>query len=84
MMSKDDDIRKQIIDSLNDAKFPINSRKELENSIPNRDENWKSGGYELGKDAAVHMLEYQDFPFNNAEEVAHVIIKRTNVESRMM
>ena len=83
-MSKDEDIRKQIIESLNGAKFPINSQEELENSIPDLDENWKSGGYELGKEATVHMLEDEDFPFNNAQEVAHVIIKRTNVETRMM
>jgi hypothetical protein len=30
------------------------------------------------------MLEDEDFPFNNAEEVAHVIIKRTNREGRMV
>jgi len=83
-MSKDEDIRKQIIGSLNGANFPINSQEELQNSIPDLDENWKSGGYEVGKEAAVHLLEDEDFPFNNAEEVAHVIIKRTNVESRMM
>jgi hypothetical protein len=83
-MSKDEDIKKQIINDLKIAKFPITSLKELESSMPNINENYRSGGYILGKEDAVHMLEDEDFPFNNAEEVAHVIIKRTNREWRVM
>jgi hypothetical protein len=81
---KDDDIRKQIINDLKRAEFPLTSQKELEKSLPNFNENYRSGGYLLSKEEAVHMLEDEDFPFNNAEEVAHVIIKRTNREGRMV
>ena len=77
-MSKDEDIRKQIINSLKNVKFPITNQKELENVIPEPDINYRSGGYQLSKEDAVHMLEDEDFPFNSAEEVAHVIIKRIN------
>ena len=83
-MSKDEDIRKQIIKDLKEAKFPIKSQVELKKSFPNFDENYTSGGYQLNKDDAVHLLEDEDFPFNNAEDVAHVIIKRTNREWRML
>ncbi len=83
-MSKDEDIRKQIIKSLKGTEFPVKSQKELENSIPNINENYRSGGYQLGKEDAIHMLEDEDFPFNNAEEVAHVIIKRANRPWRMI
>lgn len=83
-MTIDEDIKKQIIKDLKRVKFPITSQKELENSLPNLDENYRSGGYQLGKEDAVHMLEDEDFPFNNTEEVAHVIIKRTNREWRVM
>jgi len=82
-MSKDEDIRKQIINDLKGAKFPIKSQSELENSFSNLDENFKSGGYQLNKVDAVHLLEDEDFPFKNAEDVAHVIIKRTDREWRI-
>jgi hypothetical protein len=84
IMSKDEDIRKQIIEDLKGAKFPIKSQVELENSFTNLDDNFASGGYQLNKEDAVHLLEDEDFPFNNAKEVAHVIIKRTNREWRMV
>ena len=82
-MSKDEDIRKQIIEDLKEAKFPIKSQEELEKSFPNLNQNFTSGGYQLNKEDAVHLLEDEDFPFNSAEDVAHVIIKRTDREWRI-
>jgi hypothetical protein len=80
-MDIDEEIHNRIANALRGANFPINNNNELSKSFPKGKSGvCKSGAFEITVEEAVSLLVDEDFPFNNSEEVAHVIIKRLNRE----
>ena len=78
-MGIDEEIHDEIVNALKGANFPIKDEKELLKSFP-RGESGKctSGAFEISVDEVTNLLEEEDYPFKNADEVAHVVIKRMN------
>ena len=71
------EIRKQIIEGLKGAKFPINTPEELLNAFPEGAETtFKAGDVEVTAGKAGNLLTEKDFPFSNAEQVADTIVER--------
>jgi len=80
-MSIDKEIHDKIANALKGVKFPINNNEELMKSFPHGKTGvCRSGAFDITVEDAVSSLVDEDFPFNNAEEVAHVVIKRLNRE----
>jgi len=80
-MSIDKEIHDRIANALKGANFPIDSNEELMKSFPHGKAGvCRSGAFNITVEEAVSLLVNEDFPFNNAEEVAHVVIKRLNRE----
>ena len=80
-MSIDEEIHDKIINALKSANFPINSDNELKKSFPHGKTGvCRAGAFDITVEEAVSLLVDEDFPFNNSEEVAHVVIKRLNRE----
>jgi len=78
-MDIDEEIHNKIVNALKRAKFPISNNKELSKSFPHGKSGvCRSGAFAIKVEEAVSLLVDEDFPFNNAEEVAHVVIKRLN------
>lgn len=80
-MGIDEEIHDKIVNALKGANFPINDDEDLSKSFPHGKSGvCRSGAFEITVESAVNLLEEEDFPFNNAEDVAHVVIKRLNKE----
>ncbi len=76
-MGIDEELYEKIVNALKGADFPINSYEKLMESFPKgRAGTCKAPGFELTVENAVTSLVDEDFPFNNAKDVAHVVIKR--------
>ncbi len=63
-MTVRDEIHRQIVAGLKDAKFPINTPEELLAAFP------------AGADTTCKA---EDFPFKNAKEVADTIVDRAGI-----
>ncbi|MGI9953311.1 MTH865 family protein [Moorellaceae bacterium AZ2] len=80
-MSVREDIRQQIISALKEAKFPIGSTEELLAAFPKgADTVCCSGDLRVTAGEAVKLLKAEDFPFNNAGEVADTIVDRAGLK----
>ena len=80
-MSIDEELHDKIVNALKDANFPINSYEKLMESFPHGKTGvCQVGAFDITVEEAISLLVNEDFPFNNAEDVAHVVIKRLNRE----
>jgi hypothetical protein len=76
-MGIDEELHDKIVNALKDANFPINSYEKLMDSFPKgRAGVCRAPGFDITVEDAITSLVEEDFPFNNAEDVAHVVIKR--------
>ncbi len=76
-MNIKDEIRAQIVGALKNAKFPINTPEELLSAFPEgADTTCKAGDIEMKAGEAGKLLSVEDFPFENAEQVAETIVER--------
>jgi len=79
-MTVRDEIRKQIIEGLKGAKFPINTPEGLLNAFPEGAETTcKAGDVEVTAGEAGKLLTEKDFPFTSAEQVADTIVERAGL-----
>lgn len=79
-MSVRDTIKKQIIGALKGATFPISSPEALLAAFPDgANTKCKAEGIEVTAGEAGKLLKADDFPFNNAEDVAETIVNRANL-----
>ncbi len=79
-MSVKDAIHAQIEGALKNAKFPINSPQELLAALPQgAATKCKAGDVELTAGDAGKVLKESDFPFNDAKQVADVIVERAGL-----
>lgn len=68
-------IKKQIINHLKDATFPIHTPENLLNAFPNgADTTCKAGDLVITAGQAGTLLTGDEFPFTSAEEVGEVIV----------
>lgn len=82
-MGIDKEIHDRIVNALKKANFPIENEIELLNSFPGGEGGkCTSGAFQISVDEVTKLLEDEDYPFKNADEVAHVIIKRMNRPGR--
>jgi hypothetical protein len=81
IMDIDEEIHNQIVNALKGADFPINNKKILfESFFKNINVKGHISGFGITPEEIRGLIEKGDFPFNNAEEIAHVVIKRKNKE----
>ena len=82
-MSIDTEIHDKIVNALKGANFPIKNEEELFNSFP-QGEGGKCtvGAFQMSVTEFRRLLADDDLPFKNADEVAHVVIKRINRPGR--
>jgi len=79
-MSVKNEIRKQIINALSGAQFPIATPKALLEAFPHgADTKCKSGNIEMTAGEAGTLLNSDDFPFTSAEQVADTILERAGL-----
>jgi len=79
-MNVRDEIHKQIIAGLKDAKFPINTPEELLAAFPaGADTTCKAGDLEVTAGEAGKLLTATDFPFRDANQVADTIVERAGL-----
>ncbi|MEL7671760.1 MTH865 family protein [Methanobacterium sp.] len=77
MMGIDEELHNRIVNALKGADFPINNYDKLMESFPKGKAGvCRAPGFDITVEDAVTSLVEEDFPFNNAEDVAHVVIKR--------
>ncbi len=76
-MGIDEELHDKIVNALKGANFPINSYEKLMESFPKGKAGvCRAPGFDISVEDAVTSLVEEDFPFNDSEEVAHVVIKR--------
>jgi hypothetical protein len=79
-MNVRDEIHAQIIGGLAGAKFPIKSPEDLLAAFPDgANTTCKAGDLEITAGEAGKLLKASDFPFNNEEQVADVIVERAGL-----
>lgn len=79
-MSVREEIKEQIIGALASADFPIATPERLIAAFPNgADTTCQAGDVKVTAGDAGKLLSSTDFPFNNAEHVAEVIIDRAGI-----
>ncbi len=79
-MSVRDEIHSQIVGGLADAKFPIRTPEELLAAFPDgADTTCKAGDLEVTAGEAGKLLKASDFPFEDAKQVADVIVERAGL-----
>ncbi|MBP1908947.1 MTH865 family protein [Methanolobus bombayensis] len=79
-MSVKEDIHSQIVGGLTDATFPIETPEKLLAAFPaGAETTCKSGDVSVTAGEAGGLLTADDFPFNNAKEVADVIVERAGL-----
>lgn len=79
-MSVKDEIHAQIVKALANAKFPINTPEELLAAFPEgANTTCKAGNVEMTAGEAGKLLKESDFPFENAKQVADVIVQRAGL-----
>lgn len=76
-MDINEEIHDQIVNALKGVDFPINDKKMLfESFFKNINVRGHRSGFGITPEEIIDFVERGDFPFNNAEEIAHVVIKR--------
>jgi hypothetical protein len=79
-MSVRDEIHSQIEGALSNAKFPINTPRDLLAAMPSgAATKCKAGDVELTAGDAGKVLKASDFPFKSARQVADVIVERAGL-----
>ncbi len=79
-MTVRDEIHRQIVAGLKDAKFPINTPEELLAAFPaGADTTCKAGDLEVTAGEAGKLLTAEDFPFKDAKQVADTIVERAGL-----
>ncbi|MGB9941453.1 MTH865 family protein [Methanosarcina sp.] len=79
-MAVRDEIHRQIVAGLKDAKFPINTPEELLAAFPaGADTTCKAGDLEVTAGEAGKLLTAEDFPFKDAKQVADTIVDRAGL-----
>jgi hypothetical protein len=74
------EIRGQMVGALANAKFPINSTKDLLAAFPNgADTTCQAGDVKMTAGQAGKLLYMSDFPFHDAEQVADTILSRVKI-----
>lgn len=82
-MSIDEEIHDQIVNSLKGVNFPITNKKILfESFFKNKSVNNRKSGFGITPEEVIGLVEEGDFPFDDSEEIAHVIINRKNKQGR--
>ncbi len=72
-----DEIHAQITRTLKNAVFPKNSHEDIIESLPEGNNTlYKAESVVMTAGAANKFIKETDFPFNDAEEVADVIVER--------
>lgn len=73
-------IKSQIVGALAGAKFPIETPEALLAAFPDgADTTCKAGDVEMTAGQVVELLTADDFPFESAEQVADVILKKAGI-----
>ncbi|SJZ41214.1 MTH865 family protein [Selenihalanaerobacter shriftii] len=73
-------IKKEIINVVKEAEFPVEDLEVLFNLFPEgRDTVYKISSFEFTVGEAEKLLENDDFPFKNPEEIANVILERLEI-----
>lgn len=74
------EIKSQIVGALTGAKFPIETPEELLKAFPDGAQTTcKAGDVEMTAGQAGELLTANDFPFESAEQVADVILKKAGM-----
>ncbi|MDP3066724.1 MAG: MTH865 family protein [Methanobacteriaceae archaeon] len=74
------EIKSQIVGALAGAKFPIETPEALLTAFPDgADTTCKAGDVEITAGQAGELLTADDFPFESAEQVADVILKKAGI-----
>ena len=77
MMCDKDEIHEQIVETLKETAFPKKTHEDLIESFPEgADTTYTAEKVFMTAGAADKLIKETDFPFNNAEEVADVIVER--------
>ncbi|MBE0523198.1 MAG: MTH865 family protein [Methanosarcinales archaeon] len=75
-----DEIHSQIVMGLAGAQFPIKSPQDLLAGFPDgANTTCKAGDLEVTAGEAGKLLKASDFPFNNAKDIADVIVERAGL-----
>ncbi len=76
-MCDKDEIRAQIVKTLEDTYFPKKSHEDLIASLPEGEDTlYSAETVVMTAGAADKFIKESDFPFNDAEEVADLIVER--------
>jgi len=79
-MSVKEEIHSQILGGLANATFPINTPEALLAAFPaGADTKCKSGNVEITAGEAGKFLTAEDFPFENAKQVADTLVERAGL-----
>jgi hypothetical protein len=80
IMSVKEDIHSQILGGLANATFPINTPEDLLAAFPaGADTTCKSGDVEVTAGEAGKLLTAEDFPFDNAKQIADILVERAGL-----
>jgi hypothetical protein len=72
-------LRNEIMTVLKDVQFPINNLKGLLDALPNGENTvYKVYGFKIKANKVEKVLGNEDFPLENPEKVADIILKRAN------
>ncbi len=81
-ISEIEELKIEIVEMLKDAavKFPVKNKHELENLFPPGTKMaCRVGGKEMHFDELAETLDTDDFPLDNASEVASTILSRCSL-----
>lgn len=79
-MSVKEDIHSQILGGLANATFPIKTPEELLAAFPaGADTKCKSEDCEVTAGEAGKLLKSEDFPFENAKQIADILVERAGL-----
>lgn len=75
-----EEVYAQIIESLKDAKFPINSLEELVAALPDGlDTTCMIGDTEVTAAEARSLITEKDYPFKDAKQIADLLVERAGL-----
>lgn len=77
-MDVKEDLNRQIVGTLENAKFPLKTLDAFLDAFPDgKETTYKSGDVELKIGDTGNFLIAEDFPFESPEDVADVLVRRT-------
>jgi hypothetical protein len=75
-----EEVYEQIIEILKDAKFPINSLKELIAALPEGlDTTCMIGDTEVMAAEAKSLINEKDYPFKDSKQIADLLVERAGL-----